>query len=390
MQGGRQGNLMVQPVRLQGKSVAMSGVEESVEGRMVDPGKPEVVTVTDGEPSMMGAPMPGGCCGNGCGDCGDCGCFDCCDCGFENWRHRSGFFGEFLYLRAYGVDMAHGIQLNGVLFPGPIAQGNDPAGRVGVAAPEWQSGFRVGFTKEVDTCASLSATYTQFESHASDRLLAPDVVGGSAASIVLFPDATTSASADSQLDAIYDIDFKLVDLDYNRMLIGSCAGNINYTLGVRYGQLNQDFAQLGSFAQPRGTIVTATTIDFDGLGLRTGFDGSRRLCDSNISVYGKGFLSVLFGEFRSEYNMVNVTQETVLATSNWRNNRVVPILEYEVGMAWTSCNGRWRMSAGYYTAFWFNAVTTPEYIQAVQNTDFVNLGQTIAFTGLTSKVEYRF
>lgn len=384
---------VVQPVNLQGGSVAMSGVDEPVDGRLMDvqpPGKkPTVVTVTDGDAFVPGNLMAGVC--GECGSCGDCGCGgDCDDDNFNAWRHRTGFFGEFLYLRAYNVDMAQGIQLNGVLNPGVIAQGNDPIGRVGVASPQFEPGFRIGFSRNIDTCASISAAYTQFESHTSDSLAAPNVVGGSAASLVLFPDATTSASANTGLDATYDIDFKLVDVDYNRMLVGSSNGVINYTLGARYGMLNQDFAQFGSFAQPRGSIVTNSTINFDGVGMRTGFDGQRRICNSNLSFYGKSYLSILFGEFRSEYNEVNTTESTVLATSNSTNQRVVPILEYEVGLAWTSCNGRWRINSGYYTAFWFNAITTPEYIQAVQNSDFAHMGQSIAFTGLTSRIEYRF
>src|SRR5262249_35215166 len=106
----RNPGFVVQPVGLQARSVAMSGVEEPVEGRMVDDAsgqKPNVVSIVDGDGAPMGTMMSG--CG-GCGDCGGCcgGCGDCCGCcddGYNAWRHRNGFFGEFLYLRAFGVDM---------------------------------------------------------------------------------------------------------------------------------------------------------------------------------------------------------------------------------------------------------------------------------------------
>ena len=101
-------------------------------------------------------------------------------------------------------------------------------------------------------------------------------------------------------------------------------------------------------------------------------------------------MSVLFGKFNTDYTQQNTTTTVIEATSNWANQRVVPILDYEVGLSWISRSGRWRLSSGYYTAFWFNAITTPEYVQAVQNADFVHLGDTIAFTGLTSKVEFRY
>ena len=99
---------------------------------------------------------------------------------------------------------------------------------------------------------------------------------------------------------------------------------------------------------------------------------------------------MIFGQFDSNYLQYDQTTASVQAASNWSSTRVVPILEYEVGLNFTSCNGRWRWSSGYYTAFWFNTVATPQYVQAVQNADFVNLGQTIAFDGLVSRLEYRY
>jgi hypothetical protein len=68
----------------------------------------------------------------------------------------------------------------------------------------------------------------------------------------------------------------------------------------------------------------------------------------------------------------------------------VPILDYEVGLRWTSCNGHWQVGTGYYTAFWFNTVTTGNFVRAVQFNDFTNVDKTIAFTGLTTRVEFRF
>jgi hypothetical protein len=98
----------------------------------------------------------------------------------------------------------------------------------------------------------------------------------------------------------------------------------------------------------------------------------------------------MFGDFKSNYQQLNTTTTIVQATSNWQDNRVVPILEYEVGFHWTSFSGRWQASAGYYSAFWFNTVSTGDFVRAVQTSDFLNLGQTIAFNGLVTRLEYRF
>jgi hypothetical protein len=99
---------------------------------------------------------------------------------------------------------------------------------------------------------------------------------------------------------------------------------------------------------------------------------------------------VLFGQFRSDLTQQDTTNSIVQATSSWNDRRVVPILEYEIGLRWTSSNLRWRLSAGYYTAFWFNTITTPQYVQAVQTSNFVHLGDTITFDGLVTRLEYCF
>jgi len=320
--------------------------------------------------------------GGSCDACGDCDCDDCCCPDF--WEHRTGAFGEFLYLHPTGIDMAHAIQQNGTGGAGTV-----PAGRVGVTDFDYEPGFRAGFGFALDSCSSVGAAYSQLRSHTQDTLVAPGGVGGVVQSLVLHPGSVNAASTSSLVRADSDIDFELIDLEYSRLFSGGNNHAINYVLGVRWAELDQDFSQIGSFSPPAGTIQTATNIEFDGIGLRLGFDGRRRV-RQQWSIYGKGFVDVLFGEFRSEYRQTNLTTSVVQAASNWTDDRCVPILEYEVGVSWSSQCDRVRLSLGYYTAFWFNAVTTPEYVQAVQAANFVDLGDTVAFDGLVARAEVRF
>lgn len=315
-----------------------------------------------------------------CDACGN-GCDDCCP---DYWEHRCGAFAEFLYLHPSGVDMAHAIQQNGTGGAGTV-----PAGRVGVTDLDYEPGFRAGFAVALDNCSSISAAYAQLRSHTEDTLAAPSGVGGVVRSLVLHPGSVNAASTSSLVRADSDIDFEILDLEYSRLFSGGNNHAVNYILGVRWAELDQDFAQIGSFSPPAGTIQTATNIEFDGIGLRLGFDGRRRV-RPQWSIYGKGFVDVLFGEFRSDYRQTNLTTSVVQAASNWNDDRCVPILEYEVGLSWSSPCDCVRLSIGYYTAFWFNAITTPQYVQAVQNADFVNLGDTLAFDGLVARAEVRF
>jgi hypothetical protein len=175
-----------------------------------------------------------------------------------------------------------------------------------------------------------------------------------------------------------------------RLFSGGCRHALNYVVGARYGKLQQNFRQIGNFSPPTGTIRTSTDIEFEGVGLRAGLEGEHRIGYSGFAGYGKLAMNVLFGEFHSNYLQFNQTTDETQANSNWDDRRAVPLLEYEVGVSWTSRRGHWRTTAGYYTAFWFNTITTGEFVQAVQNADFVDVGETIAFNGFVSRVEFRF
>ena len=88
---------------------------------------------------------------------------------------------------------------------------------------------------------------------------------------------------------------------------------------------------------------TSTSILFDGVGLRTGIEGTRECGKSRVFLYGKCFLDVLFGDFRSQYDQFNLTTATTEASSHWVDGRVMPILETEVGVRWISCDDHWKV-----------------------------------------------
>jgi hypothetical protein len=281
--------------------------------------------------------------------------------------------------------MSHGIQQNGSGGLGTV-----PAGDVGVAQPQFETGFRVGCDWACDPCSDISVAYTHYDSTTSNLLLAAPGIGGTAASLVFFPGTVTSASTFSSLFANYDIDFETADVAYSVLIEHTDRAALNFSVGARFAHLQQDFSQLAEGSGATGSEHTFTTIGFDGGGLRTGLDGQWQLHKSRVALYGKSFLNVLFGEFNSRYTQFDVTTTTTEASSHWVDNRVLPILETEVGLQWTSCDDHWRIGGGYYTAYWFNTVDTAEFIQAVQNQSFTRVGQTMVFTGLTAHAEFCF
>lgn len=337
-------------------------------------------------------------CNSGCPTCGD----NCC-CGRSLWQHRSGVFGEYLYLRPTGVDMAYAFQQNAP---------TGPAGAVGVVHPDYSSGFRLGGSLALDCTSSIVASFSSFDSPSASSLTAPTGVGPGAnvASLVLNPGTDTAGTTATSIASTYGINFKMATIDYRHLLIGSDCFAVNYSVGVAYGHLGQNFQSVGSFAPPLGTIQNTTAIHYDGGGLRYGLDFQRALGRHGLSIYGKSFVDILFGQFDASYQQVDVTTTAIQAASTYRSDRVLPILETELGLAWTSCGGHIRISGGYYNSFWFNAITTGQYIQAVQSTSgptnlpptqavpasipgvsgYNNLGQTIAFDGLVARLEVRY
>lgn len=328
------------------------------------------------------------CCDTGCCDTGYCD-LGCCDpCCVEPWMHRDGVYGTFLYLHPVGADMHHAQQQNGT-----GGAGTTPFGEIGVVDPHHEPGVRLGGTLALGPCSSIAASYTYLETDSVSQLLPPAGVGGglgTVGSLVHHPQADITSSA-GPVDAFYNIDLQMADAEYRRLFRASNCSWMNYSVGARYGRLEQNFRQFGNYGGSQGgAIDTSTEIDFDGAGIKFGLDGERKLGSGQFSAYGNTSLSTLFGSFRGDYRMHNATTVSDLAIVRWEDDRVTPMLEYEFGVAWTSCSGSCRASFGYMGIHWFNVVTTPEFVDAVQADNYVDIGDTLSFDGLTSKVEWRF
>lgn len=336
--------------------------------------------------------------GDGCcdeGGCSDAYCEPGCDCApsccepcAPPWAHRTGVWASFLYLHATGADMHHAQQQNGT-----GGAGTTPFGLIGVADPDHEPGFRLGGSICCDMCTSVAVNYTFFESSAIDSLDIPAGVGGglgTVGSLVHHPQAAITSSA-GPVDAQYDLKMQMLDADYRRLFRASNCGWMNYSVGARYARLEQDFRQLGTFAGSSGGVIDTTTqVDFDGTGLRVGLDGERILRHGCFSAYGNLAATALVGSFRGDYRMHNATTVTDLAIVRWEDDRIVPMIEYEVGLAWTSCSGCCRAKIGYTAIHYLNVVTTPEFVDAVQADNYVDIGDSLSFSGLSTSFEVRF
>src|SRR5262249_24354827 len=185
-------------------------------------------------------------------------------------------------------------------------------------------------------------------------------------------------------------EFRTGDIAYTRILCGD--GHcyvVNWLAGAYYAHLNQD---LHTEFKILGTTTVDTNINFDGIGPRIGLEGEGLIC-KNVYLYGRGTANLVAGHFTGSF-----TQDNTFAGNQgnitFRDDRIMPILDLELGVGWTSSNGRVRVLAGYTVAAWFNSLLTPEFINAVQTNNFThqgdNLSNTLWFDGLIARVEFRY
>lgn len=312
------------------------------------------------------------------------GCVECCS---PFWAHATGFFGEYLLLRARNAEVPYAVPINGA-----IIDPDHPVqfGPVAIVDPDYSSGLRVGGSWALDQCTSIVGTYTFFESHTSNAVSvdAPLVLS----SLVSHPGTLNAGTPYLTGTADLTVDFQLADIDYRAIWwLGECSV-VNWSVGARYAQLTQDFDS--QFVD--GTVDNVTTaVNFDGGGIRLGLDGTRHHGGRGFLVYGKGAMSLIAGEFSASYleEVEGVAPEVV--DTSWKAGRLVPILDLEVGAGWQSPCGRFRVTAGYLFSMWFNTLTTDSWIRSVQDNNFVGQADaisydTLTFDGFTARAEYRF
>jgi hypothetical protein len=295
--------------------------------------------------------------------------------------HWPGVFVDYLFLTPRGTAVNYAQERNGVTF------GSVPNGPLGSVEPNYQSGYRVGMTYDLDATASLQLTYSWFEASNHDQILATG--SNVLLPLTLFPATLNDAVTPLSATAVSKVDFMLADIDFKDCLFKTGNGFVRYLLGARYAHIDQkfnaDYSILGS------TIVT-TAVRFDGGGPRVGLEGERHFCHGFL-IYGRGVSNFLAGRFRADYDQVNSFVGDQ-ANTHYHSDRIVPVLEMELGFGWASPKGRFRVTVGYLLTGWFNTVTTPNFIQGVQNTNFTtngnNLRDILTFDGLTARVEYRF
>ena len=290
-------------------------------------------------------------------------------------------WGEYLYLRPSDADVPWAGAIDGAIQQGAVPV---QVSRLANADIDFDSGFRFGIGRALDECASAGVSYTFFESHSNDSLATDDPYV--LRSLVAHP-GTLSAAADYlRGTASNDVDFQLIDADYRHVFRSNCYGSMNWLVGARYAQIEQDFN--ARFIN-NGVEDVLTETRFYGAGLRLGLEGERHSLRRGWLLYGRSTANFVAGDFRARYQQ-RQSFDVIEVNASWKASRVVPILDLELGGGWTSRDGRCMFTVGYMVSAWFNVVDADTFIRGVQANNFSDMDDTVVFDGLVGRAEIRF
>lgn len=358
----------------------------------VAPGATSAAYTLNDSGSVIGASCSSGC-DSGCDSCGGMGCdlgivSSCDGCGsgvcggscIPWWAHRTGGFGEVLYLAPASADLIYAREQTG---PNPNAS---PTGPLGISNIDAHAGFRAGLTYAFSDCCSLVASYSRWDGDTLSQIDAnsPYVLD----SLLIHPSTATTGAASLSATADQQINFQVVDAMFRKAYKTTGQGVLNWNGGLRYGNLEQGLIGTQTVSVATGLTTVTTDVDFSGWGIIGGLDGARKARDTGFLVYGKTFGSLLAGNWSADYTQVNQFGGGVIANT-YEDFRITPVVDAELGVGWQSAEGHLQLSAGYLFSTWFNAVNNRDYIQSVRSGNLLELYESVSFTGLTGRIELR-
>jgi hypothetical protein len=255
--------------------------------------------------------------------------------------------------------------------------------------PGYSSGLRLGFGIQVDPCRpgdEWSLVYTYFKNSTSSSIGVDPQDSIVIDSLVIHP--STSAADKVYLNASGngDMEFHFLDVD-RKANVADCGYKLDYILGLRFANMNQGFGS--QFSNSTTVENVNTSIKYDGAGFKLGLDGQLHSSRNRMLIYGRGAASFLAGRFSSSYTQTD-SFSGVVVNSTRLDDSIVPILDLEMGIGWTSRDDRWHVRLGYLFNAWYNVISNENFIESVQNAQAGDVRDTLTFDGLVTRAEFRF
>jgi hypothetical protein len=300
-----------------------------------------------------------------CDGCGEA--IDTCCCGrsvsvYVDWLYLQPRGSDLGY--AYPTDEAFGLPL------GPTEQIDfdyEPeGGRIGIVLQRPCTDRRIRFEM------------LHFEADTNDSAFPPEEMTLQTL-LLVSPDPLTADAATSTFGiARGQVWLNWYDLDYVVPLLQTDCREISGWVGARIATLDQSLA----VQYDRDWLRAGQ--DLRGAGIRAGLgiDGSR----GRLLYFGKVSGSLLATSMDVDYVQVNELAGQVVDYSQ-DIDRVLPVVDIELGLG-LKLGCHCSISAGYMYSLWFNVVTPPELIEALQADDYSgDVEDTLTFDGLFTRFE---
>jgi len=293
-------------------------------------------------------------------------------------------FGDFLYIRPRNANVAYGVIFNGPADTPPTAATPIQVAQPGTASIDYHPGWRVGFSKALDECNAVVATYSHYEGEDQSSMSTDQF---EIRSMVSQPSTWSSNAASDWLQAAsdYRMTYSLADVDFRWTFENQNDTRLSLLAGMRYVSLDQ---RLDVEFTSTDVQDVHSQVNFDGAGLRIGFEGQRRT-PYGLVFYGRAAASLVAGTFRCAYTQSSQITGPLVDTG-YPADRVVPILDVELGSGLSLWDDKLRLTVGYSFSGWFNIVRTDQFIGAVQANNFTGMHDTLTFDGLVGRVELQF
>ena len=201
--------------------------------------------------------------------------------------------------------------------------------------PDFAGAYRLGFGFQTGPQSDWALSVFYLDNTATSSAAVSPAGIPVLHSLVVHPSTTAADAEFLDASATSQLTIQMADLEYRSFLWGNTCSpqTLNYVVGGRYATLEQAFSSVFSNTTTVETVSSA--VDFQGGGIRVGLEGERESPRFGLTVYGKGYASLLAGEFSSTYSQQN-NFSGVVASTSWKDGRVVPILDLEVGVGWKS------------------------------------------------------
>lgn len=247
--------------------------------------------------------------------CNPCGFMDCCD------MPEYVVYADFLYWQTNpeGIEFARS---------GFNTAGVTEAGQVYSPGCEWSPGFRVGAIVDLSCCEwDFFAQYTWLHPDMSKTVTDGSNLRALTASGL---DGVNLTSASGK----YDLHFNVLDFGLGRTFnVNECflfRPHFGFKATWQEAKYTERYAVGTSIVQ---TNVVNHKTEFDGIGLRGGFDASWKFSPC-FSIEGKLALSAVYSD--NEVRRTDLLNTTTIANQKFDVCAITPVLELFLGVRWDS------------------------------------------------------